>query len=437
MIPTQHFFEGKKITVMGLGLLGRGVGDVRFLAERGADVLVTDMKDEHVLKASVDTLHDIPGIEFRLGKHVESDFTECDMVIKAAGVPMNSPFILAAKQAGVPVYMSTALTALFAQEQNVRVIGVTGTRGKTTVAHIIYSVLHALQPNHTFLGGNIRGVSTLALLDEISPGDTLVLELDSWQLQGFGDLTISPNISVVTNLMPDHLNYYATMDDYFYDKAQIFLWQKDGDTLISGASVLDRVKSLFPPIEPIVPSIVQRSLHLPGEHNQENAALAAAALHALGLEQEVIEAGLKEVEAVEGRLQVLGVHRGVTVVNDNNATTPEATIAALAAVSDKGPITLIAGGSDKGIAFDMLAEKMKSDTTHVILLKGSGSDRIRALLSAAEVVDSMQEAVARAFAVTQKGGVILLSPACASFGLFTNEYDRNDQFVAAVNLYSK
>ena len=102
----------------------------------------------------------------------------------------------------------------------------------------------------------------MALLDEISPEDTLILELDSWQLQGFGDLTLSPNISVFTNLMPDHLNYYPTMDKYMHDKSQIFLWQQEGDALICGQGIVQKIKELFPPIAPIVPKIKKRKLKL-------------------------------------------------------------------------------------------------------------------------------------------------------------------------------
>lgn len=434
MISARGFFEGKRITVMGLGVLGRGVGDVRYLAEQGAEVLVTDTKSEDQLTESVQKLSDIPGIEFRLGRHVESDFTDCDMVIKAAGVPLRSPFIEAAKRAGVPVYMSTALTALFAMEQGVRVIGVTGTRGKSTVTHMIYTVLSAQHPKKVFLGGNVRGVSTLQLLNEMRPDSTLVLELDSWQLQGFGDLTISPNISVFTNLMPDHLNYYSSMDEYLHDKSNIFLWQREGDVLVCGSSIREKIEGLYPPVAPTVPSAHTRQLCMPGAHNQENAALAAEALRACGLDASTIEAGLCAVPAVEGRLQSLGVFSGVTVINDNNATTPEATIAALDAFPGKH-ITLIAGGSDKGLPFDALVQKIKATVAHTVLLRGTGSEILAHVLPDASVADSMHDAVEYAFSVAEESGVILLSPACASFGMFKNEYDRNDQFIQEVQKY--
>src|SRR5262249_20572382 len=157
--------------------------------------------------------------------HDKKDFTEADMVIKAAGVPLHSPEIAAAHKAGVPVYMSTALFAKYARGCGAKIIGVTGTRGKSTITHLIYRTLaHAGVRTH--VGGNVRGVSTLAQIAKVEAGDWCVLELDSWQLQGFGELAMSPDIAVFSNLMPDHLNYYPNMDAYFADKANIFTHQK-------------------------------------------------------------------------------------------------------------------------------------------------------------------------------------------------------------------
>src|SRR3989338_5976444 len=233
-------FKDKKITVLGLGLLGRGAGDVEFLAKCGAKVLVTDKKSESELAESVNKLKLFPNVTFRLGRHEEKDFTNCDMVIKAAGVPLDSPEIAAARKAGVEVAMSTALFAKYAMDVGAKIVGITGTRGKTTVAHMIFHVLQAAG-RRAHLGGNIRGVSTLAMLPQIQKGDIAVLELDSWQLQGFGDLKTSPHVAVFTNIMPDHLNYYSDMDAYFSDKANIFNFQKKGDALFIGKGMKDRI----------------------------------------------------------------------------------------------------------------------------------------------------------------------------------------------------
>jgi UDP-N-acetylmuramoylalanine--D-glutamate ligase len=476
MIDSRWFWEGKKVTVMGLGLLGRGVGDVAYIASQGAEeVVVTDMKSAAQLKESVEALAEVQekykNLRFVLGGHREEDFVDCDMVLQAAGVPKENVYTGIAKEHGIPVYMSTALAAKWCMEQGAHIVGVTGTRGKTTVSHLIYSALkaratrklpsekssgralgepstrHFLQElsggategsGNIFLGGNIRGVSTLQLLNEIAPGDTLVMELDSWQLQGFGDLTISPHVAVFTNLMPDHLNYYTTMEEYFDDKAQIFLWQKAGeegsasDVLICGAGVAEKVRSYAPPVAPIVPEVVKRDLKLKGEHNQENAALAAAALRACGVSEKDVEEGLALCEPVEGRLQYVKTVHGVRIYNDNNASTAEATMVAIAAVKPEGPVTLVWGGSDKGVDMSALIRVVKQDATRVIFLPGTGSEKVLPDFPEAYLSNSMQDAVQKAIEVTPAGGVLLFSPAFASFGLFKNYYDRNDQFLAEV-----
>lgn len=422
---------------MGLGLLGRGVGDAAFLAGCGAHVLVTDKKTEEQLSGSVKRLREFPNIEFHLGGHRLEDFTNADLVIKAAGVPLDSPEIAAAREAGVPVAMSTALFAKYATEAGATIVGVTGTRGKSTTAQMIHHCL-ARSGKRSTLGGNVRGRSTLALLPEVERGDICVLELDSWQLQGFGDLKLSPHIAVFTNLMPDHQNYYKSMDEYFADKANIFKFQASGDALFVGRSVLEKVVAARPPEAPQVPPTLPEEwrLRVIGVHNRENASLAAAALRALGMDEAEIRARLGSFEPVEGRLQFVREVNGIKIYNDNNATTPEATIAALRALA--GNLTLIAGGSDKGLDLKELVAHIKSHASRVILLVHpmyKGSQRLGNALRAEKIpyteALNLHDAVALA-ASRAESGTILFSPAFASFGMFNNEYDRNDQFVRLV-----
>ncbi len=447
-------FKGKKITLMGLGLLGRGVGDAEFLAGCGAELLVTDKKNEAELADSVERLKKFPNISFHLGGHRLEDFTTCDMVIKAAGVPLKSPEIAAARATGVPVVMSTALFAKMAAEASATVVGITGTRGKSTVSHMIHSSL--IRANRrTHLGGNVRGLSTLAMLPEIEEGDIAVLELDSWQLQGFGDLKISPHIAVFTNLMPDHQNYYPSMEAYFADKANIFRYQsrrrrvgtpteaswKQGDALLVGASIASRVRAANPPVALTVPPFIPAdwTLKVIGEHNRENASLAAAVLRVLGLSENDIRTGFESFEPVEGRLQFVREINGVKIYNDNNATTPEATIAALRALD--GDITLITGGSEKGLDLKELIVEIKQRISQVVLLVHAnykGSERLAGELRSAgipfEEASSLQEAVEKGMSERKgKNGTLLFSPAFASFGMFKNEYDRNHQFMREAN----
>jgi UDP-N-acetylmuramoylalanine--D-glutamate ligase len=432
-------FEGKKITVMGLGLLGRGVGDVEFLAACGAKVLVTDKKTEAELAESVARLKKYPNVSFHLGGHRIEDFAPlasgCDMVLKAAGVPLDSPYIAAARAAGVEVAMSTALFAKYAMEAGATIVGVTGTRGKSTVAHMIF---HALQKAGTsaHLGGNIRGKSTLAMLPEMKTGDFAVLELDSWQLQGLGELKISPHIAVFTNLMPDHQNYYPDMDAYFADKMNIFRYQKSDDILFVGKSIVERVNAARPVVAPQVPPTIpiDWKLNIIGEHNRENASLAVGALRVLGLSESEIKSGVESFEPVEGRLQLVRELNGIKIYNDNNATTPEATIAALHSLGND--VVLITGGSDKGLDMRDLVSEIPKFCKAVFLLAGTGTARLKEEFPGAEVFDALGPALAAAFAAASAGDCILFSPAFASFGMFKNEYDRNDQFVAAVKQLS-
>lgn len=432
MSSYEDFFKNKKVTILGLGLLGRGVGDAEFIAKCGAQVTVTDKKTQEELAESVARLTPYPNITYHLGGHKREDFTTADIIIKAAGVRLDSREIAAAHEVGVPVYMSTALFAKWAQEDGAVVVGITGTRGKSTVTQMIYTALQkAGKPTH--LGGNVRGISSLAMIPDIKNGDIVVLELDSWQLQGFGDLKMSPQVAIFTNLMADHQNYYPDMELYFRDKANIFLYQKEGDTLVCGAGIVEQIKAAGPKAPPHVPSSLPEDwqLQVIGQHNRENAALAAEALKALGLTETEIRNGLESFEAVEGRLQFVRQIRGIQIYNDNNATTPEATMAALSSLPS-GKIILIMGGADKGLDMSDLLYQISHSCKRVILLSGTGTDKVVPFMSDYSVFDSLEDAVHEAVTSASVGDIVLFSPSFASFGMFTNEYDRNDKFMKVV-----
>ncbi len=431
-------FKGKKITLLGLGILGRGVGDAAFLASCGAELIVADQKSAAELAPSVEKLKEYPGIVFHFGEQQSvEDFKNRDLVIKAAGVPQDSPYIAAAEAAGVSVAMSTALFAQYAREIGAKIVGVTGTRGKSTVTQMIF---HTLQKagKRVHLGGNVRGRSTLAMLPDVLPEDIAVLELDSWQLQGFGDLQMSPDIAVFTNLMPDHMNYYGgDMEAYFADKANIFKNQGTTDTLVVGNQIIEKVRAENPQsrvLEAEIPDEWQ--LKVIGAHNRENAGLASQALRALGLTEDQIRAGLESYEAMPGRLQYVLEKGGITIYNDNNSTTPDATIAALRALDGKN-IVLICGGSEKNLPLETFVAEIEKRVKSVVLLPGVGTERLLPLMPLnipQQMSANMPDAVMRALtqAIDLVPSVVLLSPGFASFGAFKNEYDRNDQFLAAV-----
>ena len=423
---------------MGLGLLGRGVGDARYLASQGAELIVTDLKSREDLATSVEELSGFPNVSFVLGEHRLEDFRDRDFILKAAGVPLDSIYIEEARKAEVPIKMSASW---FKELSGVPVIGITGTRGKSTVTHMLHDILKAAG-GKILLGGNVRGVSTLALLEEATPEHTALFELDSWQLQGFGEDHMSPELALFTTFYPDHLSYYKDdIDAYLSDKANIFLYQKPEDTLILGEqmalTVIDKYESqiaskIIVAGEKTLPDGLE--LLVPGEHNRYDAALALAAARALGVDDSTSVKALEAFLGIPGRLELVALKDGISYYNDTNSTTPEATIVALHALAEEGGarINLIMGGHDKGLEMKNLLELIGESTKHVSLLAGSGTNRIKESLPDAPVFDSLEVAVADARSHAEPGDTVLLSPAFASFGMFKNEYDRGDQFTAIV-----
>jgi UDP-N-acetylmuramoylalanine--D-glutamate ligase len=443
-------FAGKKITVMRIGLLGRGVGDAAFLAEAGAQVLVVDDAPAEVMQPSVDALKQYSNITFKFGPYDTADFISADYVLVGAGTPINSPELAAAKLAGVPLKQSAAW---FAELSGIPIIGVTGTRGKSTVTHMIHHVLSQVTGEPVLLGGNIRGRSNLQLLNEVKPDSLCVMELDSWQLQGWGWSEMSPQIAVFTNFMEDHLNYYqgpgmskpAAMDVYFADKANIFSYQEESGVLITTPEVFEQAKQM--PGATLGQEVILADssgipadglLAMPGEHNRLNAALAIEALKALSLTEEEIYPALASFSGVEGRLQYLGAPDGIGIFNDNNATEPNATIAGLKAL-DLGSknIILIAGGADKMVDLAPFALAINQHCKQVFLTPGSGTDKLVELLHGEDIsvslLDGLESSVSAAYSAAAPGDIILFSPAFASFAQYKNEYERNDAFLAATD----
>ncbi len=448
----KSYFKGKKVTVMGLGLLGRGVGDAVFLAARGAEVLVTDLKSADELAPSLHQLKKFSArdgrpsggknISYTLGRHRLEDFRGRDFILKAAGVPLDSPYINEARKEGIPIEMSASLfTALL--PEGVKVVGITGTRGKSTVSHLLFHILETAK-KRAHLGGNIRGVSTLALLPKVKAGDIIVLELDSWQLQGFGERRISPHIAVFTNFLPDHLNYYqGDTDAYFKDKANIFKFQTKDDILIAGKQVVRyivqfglraKIKSSV-----IEPQSLPKSwnIKLLGAHNAQNVALAIAAARSLRVSESALRRGVASFKGVEGRLELIRTVRGIAIYNDTTATTPDATIAALLALGRRKNIVLIMGGADKELDMTELLALIPKKCKDVMLMAGSGSSRVRRSIGAPTVwCEDLRSALSTALLHAKRGDIILFSPALASFGLFKNEFDRGDQFSSLVKKLS-
>lgn len=442
-------FKSKKITVMGLGLLGRALGDISYLAQKGADIIVTDLKTEKELALSVKALGKYKNILFHLGGHSIDDFIKRDIVLHAPNVPRDSVYLETAKKSGALV---TQGTAFFASLTHGTILGITGTRGKSTTTHLIYHILKKYFKNKkqkVFLGGNIKGVSTLAMIDKVKKGDIVVMELDSWQLESIGKLGISPKYAGVTNFMPDHLNYYkGNLDAYLEDKAQIFLHQKKNDVLVLGEDVEEIVlkryeRKIKSKVIVVYKNLAEKyNVKIPGEHNLGNISLAVMLCKELGVSEKIIKKGVESYHGIEGRLEFVKSVKGVKIYNDTCATTPDATLIGLKALSEgknapKSPkIALIMGGTDKQIDMSRLTKYVAKYAKMVVLLPGTGSDKVREILRKKVAyfyeADTLKSAVLTALKSSKKGDIILFSPAFASFGMFANEFDRGEKFLEIV-----
>lgn len=426
-------YQGKKVLIMGLGLLGGGVGVAKIFNEIGAKVTVTDLKSEKELKSSLKKLDKL-GIRFVLGKHDKKDFGTHDLIIRNPAVPQSSPFLQIARKNNIPITMDTVLFAKFC---NKPIIGVTGTRGKTTTAVLIYELLKSAGKN-VLLGGNVKGVASLSLLKKIKDDSIVVLELSSWELQAFDRERISPHIAVITNIYQDHLNRYKNMDDYISDKKAIFKYQNKKDFLILNRNnliVADFAKEVKAQIVWFSKSDFPRDwqLRLAGRHNKENAAAAYKVGKILELHPQWMKPIFETFKGVEYRLEEIAEIDGVKYINDTTSTTPAAGIAALQ--SFKAPLILLAGGACKNLDFSEFAQQIVKDVKGVVLLEGSATEKLSSLINRSGGKSKIlgrfsdfKKAILTAKRNARPEDIILLSPGCASFGMFRNEYDRGEKF---------
>jgi UDP-N-acetylmuramoylalanine--D-glutamate ligase len=457
-------FKGKKVTVMGIGLHGGGVATVRFFVSAGSRVVATDMKSEKELRASLEKLADLKNITFVLGQHRMEDFINVDMVVKGPAVSWSSKHIQEALKKKIPVEMDSSI---FFKLCRLPIIGVTGTKGKTTTATLIAEILKTAGKKVFTAGiGQKPVLNILEETDKVKEG-VVVFELSSWRLSALGRSGLSPHIAVITNIFRDHLNYYGTMEKYVADKKYIFSSQKQDDFLVLNydnemlKNLADEAKSkvIYFSAESlgVSNSRWRSSLHiangkiafydngeqknicdindinLRGGHNIGNVLAAVAATAVFGIAPEKIREAVKNFRGVAHRLEFVREISGVKYYNDTAATMPDAAIAGINSFSE--PIILIAGGADKNLEFSKLAKVMAEKVKKVILLKGEATEKIKTELKKIggelkidSEFDSMEKAVIRAKSISGPGDIVLLSPGAASFGLFLNEFDRGEKF---------
>ncbi len=447
-------YKNKKVTVAGLGLHGGGLAAANWLIKHGAKVTVTDLKSA---KELADSVKKIKGkAKLVLGRHRLVDFKTADIVIQNPGMPANSEYIKTARKAGVLIENEASL---FFKNCPSAIIGVTGTRGKSTTSNLIYSFLKEKYSTVRLAGQPQNPM--MAILDKIKPNDLTVLELSSWQLEILGEQKISPQVAVITNVYPDHLNRYGGMKDYIAAKEMIFSSQKSNDLAVFNLDNQETKKMaalanghrlwfsknyfkeqngvfvrndniyfrLFGQEEKLAKV---SEIKLLGQHNLENVLAALAVAGIFNVAASKIKKVLRTFLGLPFRMELIANFDGIKYINDTTATTPDGTMAALKSL--KKNIILIAGGDTKNIPdqkYKELAGIVAKTCKAVVLFKGKGTDQLLKFLKIKKIAvgfDKMIDAVSVAQSFAKKGDIILLSPACASFNLFINEYDRGIQF---------
>jgi len=426
--------RGAKTTVMGLGRFGGGLGVTRWLAEQGAHVVVTDLAEHSALACEVEKLQDlIDGnqVTLRLGGHDLADFTNCDLVIANPAVPRpwENVYLQTAQQASIPITTEIRLVSERLDRQ--RVIGVTGSAGKSTTAAMIHHVLshHGCDAR---LGGNYGG-SFLTNAQSLSEADWIVLELSSamlyWLDEGIGFDSApgySPHIAVTTNITPNHLDWHGSFEHYCASKQVIWRYQSKGDHHIESSRVTPHPSPL---------SIV-------GEHNQLNATVAAQACHlAAGITSDDALASLQDFKGLPHRLELVWQANGQRAYNDSKSTTPQATVLAVAAFPDPKRVHLIAGGYDKGADLTSIAQ-LACQLGGLYTIGATGADlaaQARSLCPESQIESCQQLAVAVATLKSRMGpqDIVLLSPGCASWDQFDNFQQRGDSFAQEMGQDSK
>lgn len=457
--------KDKHVTVMGLGLNGGGEAAVRFFLKKGAYVLVTDMKTEEQLKPTIERLNSDPDLDtsrltYRLGEHRIEDFENADCVIKNPGVKYEGNKYLAAAKA-----IETDLS-IFLRFTECPVIAVTGSKGKSsTVSAIYYGLKEA--GYKTFLGGNIT-VSPLSFIDEVSLDTPVVIEFSSWQLSDLrGRKVLKPHISIITKIVPDHQNWYANMEDYVADKRLIYADQDSGDYSIFDAGpdepgtgpkcggtwgdlFAKESKATVLRYDAENPRYDLGKLLVPGKHMQTNAQNAALVMQLMNVPKDKIKEILQRWPGIDHRLQYFHSWKnknGVTYkfYNDTCATVPEAAAAATQAFET--PVTLITGGTDKGLELNKFTETVINNdgkflpVKEMYFLEGTATDKILPELDKAKVkyngpfnsLSELLDAVKKD--ISEKDGkdeIVVFSPGATSFGMFSNEFDRGNQFMNGI-----
>lgn len=439
--------KGKNIVVVGLARTGVAVA--RFLAERGAMVTVTDMKDEVALAQHLERLAGL-AINYELGRHDKESFLNADLIVVSPGVPMEIEPLKLARARKRQVISEIELASRFIDET---LVAITGTNGKTTTTTLTGEIFRGCG-FATFVGGNI-GNALIDLVTSAAEVERVVVELSSFQLEGIEQF--HPRVSVLLNITEDHLDRYATFQDYMDAKARIFANQTAADfavlnmddPLVAGYAGKLRAR--------VVPMSRQKEqsqgifhrdgiitfrwdgreeqfpvagYRLKGVHNLDNIMAALAATLLLGCDAARAQAAVAAFPGLPHRMELVATINGIPWYNDSKGTNVGSVVKSLESFA--GGVTLIAGGKDKGGDYAPLAPLVKERVEHMILI-GEAKEIIgKALghLTDTRAAGTLDEAVELAHRLTAPGGVVLFSPACSSFDMFRNYEERGERFAS-------
>ncbi|HSX25209.1 MAG TPA: UDP-N-acetylmuramoyl-L-alanine--D-glutamate ligase [Candidatus Andersenbacteria bacterium] len=488
-------FSGKHVLVLGLGLHGGAVGNITWLASEGARVTVSDTKSEKELTKTIQQLSHIPDITYLFGNQDDLDLSNIDYIIRNPAVPRHSAIIETARSKNIPILMDSSI--FFSQIDRNRIIGITGSKGKTTTSHAIYHVLKTIFPNTIIVGtdgmsplksllpltkGELEGLRTTQLTSPspffVRRGNEppIIFELSSWRLEALQEFHLSPHIAVCTSIYKDHLNTYSSYEEYIdvkkqiikdqhkddvallnYDDEIIRTWEKDVRGKLFWYSVQglpretqgakwgiwvdkeDVIIRMNSP-EEIICSISDIPYSSPHELRNKLPAIFIALLYGATTDQ-IINA-VRNIPPLQHRMQLVRELDGVQYINDTTATMPDATIAELQYLDQK-PLILILGGSDKALEFADLVQAIgRANIKHIIWLPGTVTQRMQEEIvphtkTISHDVNTMNEAVSLAHQLARPGDTVLLSPGATSFGLFVHEFARGDAFITAVQNLKK
>lgn len=456
----------QNVRVLIIGAARQGLALSRYLAGKGARVLLNDQRRDDQLQAEKTALQGYQ-VEWHTGGHPLELLEGIEVVFVSGGVPLDMPLLVEAVRRGIPLSNDSQI---FMEQVSAPVIGITGSAGKTTTTALVGRMAQAdvQPPRRAWVGGNI-GNPLIEFLDEIQPQDRVVLELSSFQLEL---MSISPHVAAVLNITPNHLDRHKTMEAYTAAKAHIVDFQQSEDVAILNREdegswgLRDRVKGKlvtfgFSRPDPVwdgtyleenqifwqqngkrVALFPASEIMLRGEHNRLNVLAACAIGMAAGFSADAIHEGVRGFRGVAHRLEHVRTWRGVEWYNDSIATAPERVRAALRAFNE--PIVLLLGGRDKHLPWESLAADIRQRVDHVVLF-GEAAEKIQKAIGTPAAgerpftitrCERLEEAVQAAAEVAEAGDVVLLSPGCTSFDAFKDFEERGEAYRLWVNRLS-